>query len=160
MNTEYTDKLDELYRLGGTSGGARPKIMTSIGNEEWIIKFPAHVDGKDAGKMEYDYSCCARKCEITMSETQLFPSGICKGYFGTRRFDRVPDQNGIKRVHMLTAAALLELDFEQPSLDYHSLMKLTKILTKDHYADVESMFRRMCFNVFAHNRDDHSKNFT
>ena len=160
LNTEYTDKLDELYRLGGTSGGARPKIMTSIGNEEWIIKFPAHVDGKDAGKMEYDYSCCARKCEITMSETKLFPSGICKGYFGTRRFDRVPDQNGIKRVHMLTAAALLELDFEQPSLDYHSLMKLTKILTKDHYADVESMFRRMCFNVFAHNRDDYSKNFT
>ena len=79
LNTEYTDKLDELYRLGGTSGGARPKIMTSIGNEEWIIKFPAHVDGKDAGKMEYDYSCCARKCEITMSETKLFPSGICKG---------------------------------------------------------------------------------
>ena len=39
LNTEYTDKLDELYRLGGTSGGARPKIMTSIGNEEWIIKF-------------------------------------------------------------------------------------------------------------------------
>ena len=160
LNTEYSDKLDELYRLGGTSGGTRPKIMTTINGEEWIIKFPAHVDGKDTGKMEYDYSCCARKCEITMSETKLFPSGICKGYFGTRRFDRVPDQNGIKRVHMLTAAALLELDFEQPSLDYHSLMKLTKILTKDHYADVESMFRRMCFNVFAHNRDDHSKNFT
>jgi len=28
---------------------------------------------------------------------------------------------------MLTAAALLELDFEQPSLDYHSLMKLKVI---------------------------------
>lgn len=61
---------------------------------------------------------------------------------------------------MLTAAALLELDFEQPSLDYHSLMKLTKILTRDNAEDVENMFRRMCFNVFAHNRDDHSKNFT
>ena len=61
---------------------------------------------------------------------------------------------------MLTAAALLELDFEQPSLDYHGLMKLTKILTRDHPADVENMFRRMCFNVFAHNRDDHSKNFS
>ena len=24
----------------------------------------------------------------------------------------------------------------------------------------KNMFRRMCFNVFAHNRDDHSKNFT
>lgn len=158
LNTEYSsDKLDELYRLGGTSGGARPKIMTTINQEEWIIKFPAHVDGKDAGKMEYDYSCCARQCGITMSETRLFPSDKCKGYFGIRRFDRETDG---KRIHMLTAAALLELDFEQPSLDYHSLMKLTKILTRDNNEDVENMFRRMCFNVFAHNRDDHSKNFT
>ena len=23
LNTEFSDKLDELYRLGGTSGGAR-----------------------------------------------------------------------------------------------------------------------------------------
>ena len=25
---------------------------------------------------------------------------------------------------------------------------------------MENMFRRACFNVFAHNRDDHAKNFT
>ena len=160
LNTEYSDKLDELYRLGGTSGGARPKIMTTIDGEEWIIKFPAHVDGRNAGKMEYDYSCCAKQCGITMSETRLFPSDKCEGYFGTKRFDRIIDNGAQKRIHMLTAAALLELDFEQPSLDYHSLMKLTKILTRDYLEDVNNMFRRMCFNVFAHNRDDHSKNFT
>ena len=160
LSTQYSEKLDELYRLGGTSGGARPKIMTTIDDEEWIIKFPAHVDGKNAGKMEYDYSCCAKKSGITMSETRLFPSEQCDGYFGTKRFDRRIDQTGKKRIHMLTAAALLELDFEQPSLDYHSLMKLTKILTRDNTEDIENMFRRMCFNVFAHNRDDHSKNFT
>ena len=39
LNTEYSDKLYELYRLGGTSGGARPKIMTEIERESWIIKF-------------------------------------------------------------------------------------------------------------------------
>ncbi len=160
LHTEYSDKLDELYRLGGTSGGARPKIMTTINDEDWIIKFSAHVDGENAGKMEYDYSCCARKCGITMSETKLFPSEVCEGYFGIKRFDRISDISRTKRVHMLTAAALLELDFEQPSLDYHSLMKLTKIITRDNKDDVENMFRRMCFNVFAHNRDDHSKNFT
>ena len=160
LNTEYSDKLDELYRLGGTSGGARPKIMTTIDGEEWIIKFPAHVDGKNAGKMEYDYSCCAKECGITMSETRLFTSEKCEGYFGIKRFDRISDKNGQKRIHMLTAAALLELDFEQPSLDYHSLMKLTKILTRDDEKDIEEMFCRMCFNVFAHNRDDHLKNFT
>ena len=45
-------------------------------------------------------------------------------------------------------------------MDYHGLMKLTKILTNNNEMDLENMFRRMCFNVFAHNRDDHSKNFT
>ena len=30
LNTEYSDRLDELYRLGGTSGGASPKIMTTV----------------------------------------------------------------------------------------------------------------------------------
>lgn len=52
LNTEYSEKLDELYLLGGTSGGASPKIMTEIDGKDWIIKFPAHVDGKDAGKKE------------------------------------------------------------------------------------------------------------
>ena len=160
LNTEYSDNLDELYQLGGTSGGARPKIMTSIDGGQWIIKFPAHVDGENAGKMEYDYSCCARQCGIIMSETRLFPSEKCQGYFGTKRFDRAVDTRGKKKIHMLTAAALLELDFEQPSMDYHGLMKLTKILTNNNEMDLENMFRRMCFNVFAHNRDDHSKNFT
>ena len=160
LNMEYSEKLDELYHLGGTSGGARPKIMTEIDGEPWIIKFPAHVDGKDAGKMEYDYAVCAKACKITMSEFCLFPSSCCPGYFGTKRFDRKSDKQGTKRIHMLTAAALLELDFRQPSLDYHSLMKLTKILTQNNYSDIENLFRRMCFNVYVHNRDDHSKNFS
>ena len=160
LNTEYSEKLDELYRLGGTSGGARPKIMTKIDDSYWIIKFPAHVDKKESGKMEYDYSICAKKCGIEMSETKLFESSKCKGYFGTKRFDRQQINGKTRHIHMVTAAALLEIDFEQPSLDYHSLMKLTKIITNDNKEDIENMYRRMCFNVFAHNRDDHSKNFT
>lgn len=160
LHSEYSEKLDELYRLGGTSGGARPKIMTNIEGEEWIIKFPAYMDAENIGKMEYDYSQCAKKCGIIMTDTKLFPSRECDGYFGTKRFDRVMTLEGMERKHMITAAALLELDFNQPCMDYHSLMKMTKILTRDNKQDVENMFRRMCFNVFAHNRDDHAKNFT
>ncbi|MCI8731073.1 MAG: type II toxin-antitoxin system HipA family toxin [Lachnospiraceae bacterium] len=154
LTTEYDENLDELYRLGGTSGGARPKILTEVEKEDWIIKFPAHVDTMNAGQMEYEYSLCAKQCGISMSETRLFPSRICGGYFGTKRFDR---EN--QKIHMCTAAALLELDYNQPSLDYHSLMKLTKIITGNNQEDIQDMYRRMCFNVFAHNRDDHSKNF-
>lgn len=148
--------LDELYRLGGISGGARPKIMTNIDNQEWIIKFPAHMDDANIGLMEYEYSLCAKKCGITMTETRLFPSKNCDGYFGIERFDIINNN----RLHTLTVAALLELNFEEPNLDYHTLMKLTKIITADNKSDLENMFRRMCFNVFAHNRDDHSKNFS
>ena len=61
---------------------------------------------------------------------------------------------------MLTAAAILELDWRMPSLDYNALMKLTSILSRSNSQDLEQMYRRMCFNVFAHNRDDHAKNFS
>lgn len=114
LNTEYSDKLDELFYLGGSSGGARPKILTEIDGMDWIIKFPAHVDSKDAGKMEYDYSVCAKACGILMSETKLFLSKHCKGYFGLTRFDRTDEDGKKKKRHMLTAAALLELDYTQP----------------------------------------------
>lgn len=156
LNSEHTDELDHLYRLGGTSGGARPKVMMHIKDKHWIIKFPAHVDFPESGLMEYRYSLCAKQCGIIMPETKLFHSDECSGYFGIERFDR----NGNNRIHMLTAAAILELDFREPSLDYHSLMKLTNILTKGNKEEIEQMFARMCFNVYAHNRDDHSKNFS
>ena len=65
----------------------------------------------------------------------------------------------MRRVHMVSAAALLEVPWQMPSLDYISLMQLTMYLTHD-YKELEKMYRLMCFNVFAHNRDDHSKNFS
>ena len=60
---------------------------------------------------------------------------------------------------MLSASAVLETSHRIPNLDYEILMKLTLELTKD-FSETEKLFRLMCFNVFAHNRDDHSKNFT
>lgn len=162
LTSEYDENLDELYRLGGTSGGARPKILTQIENEEWIIKFPAHTDMMESGQMEFEYAKCAKECGIYMTPVKLFPSKVCEGYFGIRRFDRTMDlKSGLTdKIHMCTVAALLETDFNQPSLDYNDLVKLVKILTRDNPMEIESMFRRMCFNVFAHNRDDHAKNFT
>lgn len=157
LKTDYSGNLDELFRLGGASGGTRPKIFTQIDREEWIIKFPSSEDKKDIGKQEYDYTLCAKECGICMEETKLFPSRECKGYFGTKRFDRGKSEND--KVHMISVSGILETSHKIPNLDYEILMKLTLELTKD-YAEIEKMFRLMCFNVFAHNRDDHSKNFT
>ena len=155
LESQNPDNLDELFQLGGSSGGARPKILTSINNENWIIKFPSSSDSKNIGEKEYQYSLCAKDCGINMTETRLFPSKVCSGYFGIKRFDR---KNG-KKVHMLSASGLLETSHRLPNLDYNTLMKLTLELTRN-YEDIEQLFRLMCFNVFAHNRDDHSKNFS
>lgn len=160
LAAEYSDDLDSLFKLGGSSGGARPKILISIEGEEWIIKFPAKEDDKNIGRQEYEYSQCAKKCGINMAETKLFPSSSCSGYFGTKRFDRVKKSDGsIERVHMVSVAGLLETSHRIPNLDYDILMKLTLNLTRN-FSEVEKLFRLMCFNVFAHNRDDHSKNFS
>lgn len=155
LESENSENLDEIFNLGGSSGGARPKILTSIDNEDWIIKFPSSSDPKNIGEKEYQYSLCAKSCGIYMTETRLFPSKICSGYFGIKRFDR---KNG-KKVHMVSVSGLLETSHRLPNLDYNTLMKLTLELTRN-YQDVEQLFRLMCFNVFAHNRDDHSKNFS
>lgn len=160
LKTDYSDDLDKLFKLGGSSGGARPKILTVIDGEDWIIKFPSLEDTNNIGELEYNYSLCAKECGIVMEETRLFPSNICHGYFGTRRFDRIKDANGkTKRIHMLSVSGILETSHRIPNLDYNILMRLTLELTKD-YAEIERLFRIMCFNVFAHNRDDHSKNFS
>ena len=160
LNTEYSENLDELFLLGGSSGGARPKILTNINGEDWIIKFPSKFDNDNIGKQEYDYSLCAKKCGIFIPETKLFPSKNCSGFFGVKRFDREKNsENKIKKIHMVSVSGLLETSHRIPNLDYDILMKLTLKLTND-FEEVKKMYRLMCFNIFAHNRDDHSKNFS
>lgn len=155
FQAEETANLDELFKMGGSSGGARPKVNYRIDGEEWIVKFASFYGKKDIGLQEYEYSLCAKECGIKMEETRLMPSQLCPGYFATRRFDR----SGEKRIHMVSVSALLETSHRIPNLDYHILMQVTLKLTKD-YSQIEQLYRLMCFNVFAHNRDDHSKNFT
>ena len=160
LNTEYSADLDNLFRLGGSSGGARPKILTKIDNEDWIIKFPSSLDDNNIGELEYLYSVCAKKCKIDIPETKLFPSKISSGYFGIKRFDRKKLSTGaIRKLHMISVSGLLETSHRIPNLDYNDLMQLTLNLTKS-FEEVEKLFRLMCFNVFSHNRDDHSKNFS
>ena len=156
LRREEVQDLDEVYVLGGSSGGARPKIMT----DEWIIKFPASREMVESGRMEKEYMDCAASCGILVPETKLMASSKCGGYFAVRRFDRERAAGGIIRRHVLTAAAILDADWRTGTTDYHTLMKMTNILSRSNREDLIQMYRRMCFNVFGHNRDDHLKTFS
>lgn len=160
LSTDYSDDLDALFAMGGSSGGARPKILTVIDGEDWIVKFPSSHDGDDIGAEEFAFAGAARACGIEMAPVRLLPSERCCGYFATRRFDRARDQHGnVRKIHMASVGALLETSHRTPNLDYDLLMRLTLRLTDD-MEEVERLFRLVSFNVLAGNRDDHAKNFT
>jgi serine/threonine-protein kinase HipA len=146
------DNLEALVQAGGSSGGARPKVLLKIDDEDWLIKFKAGMDPENIGENEFLYSQTARLAGVGMPETRLFEGK----YFGALRFDRKPDGG---KVMMLSASALLDADHRLPTLDYNDLLKATLALTRD-FGEVEKLFRLMCFNVLAHNRDDHAKNFS
>lgn len=149
------DDLDELYAAGGSSAGARPKGYLSLDGSEWLVKFPSSMDPEGIGAMEFAYSQAARDCGVNMPRTRLLPSRTCGGFFATERFDRDARGEGI---HMITASGLLEVSHRFPVLDYQHLFQATQMLTHD-YEQACQLYRLMCFNVFAHNQDDHSNNF-
>lgn len=166
-----SEVLQELLALNGSSAGARPNALIGVsqnhesiihggmgyqkGFESWLVKFPNSLDGLDAGSIEHVYALMAQKAGIQMSEVLLFPARKGPGYLATKRFDC----DGDTRFHMHTACGLLHADFRAPSLDYQDLLTLTSMLTRD-IREVEKMYRLAVFNVLAHNRDDHSKNFS
>lgn len=147
--------VDDLLVLGGSSAGARPKVLLNLDGEDWLIKFRSHMDPKDISAIEYAYHLMAIDAGLIVPEAKLFPSRKGLGFFGVKRFDR----NGNNRIHMHTIAGLLHADHRDPSLDYESIMKATLYLTKD-IRQCEIQFRNAVFNVLSHNRDDHSKNFS
>lgn len=160
--------IETLLRLNGASSGARPKIVAQVsadkkriihdpaslpdGYSHWMIKFPAMLDSSDIGPVEYAYSLMASDAGLEMPDTHLFGAKK-KRYFGIKRFDR----DGDRRIHMHSLSGLLHADHRVASLDYNAFLKATHVLTKD-VAQLEKAFRMACFNVLAHNRDDHAKN--
>ena len=155
LNDESSNiDLDSLFQLGGSSGGARPKVHIKDADGYWIVKFPSHYDPDDIGEKEYEANFLAKKCGIDVNEFKLFPSNICGGYFGAKRFDKIEG----KRTHMISLSSLLETAHYIPCLDYVNLFQVIQNICMDK-KDMLEAYTRMCFNVLYENKDDHGKNF-
>lgn len=167
------DALPDLRRVAGTSGGARPKVLLGFpaarsskkvlpadgelpeGFAHWIVKFNSRAEVKDSGPLEFAYAELARAAKAEVPEHRLIETS--KGrFFATRRIDR--GERG-ERIHLHLAAGLLHINFRTPGNEYAILFKVIDSLTQD-YGQKRELFRRVCLNVLACNRDDHLKNFT
>ena len=167
--------LGALYLHGGSPGGARPKVTVAIepGSdrcvsgfgaipdhfEHWIVKFRTRNTDPDCmGRLELAYARMAAAAGIVLPATRLIRAvvrGKKEDFFAIQRFDRV---GGHKR-HVISLGGMLEVSHRVPSMDYENLLKAVSFATRDA-RELLRAFRLMVFNVLAHNKDDHVRNFS
>jgi serine/threonine-protein kinase HipA len=161
------EALLNVFKIGSSAGGARPKMLISehktsgeiipgdlnyaFEYNHYLIKL--HLDdelGYSREVVEYCYYLTAKHIGINMMPSKL----IEQKHFATLRFDR---QNGQKK-HVLTATGLTGWDYQSPKdSSYENLFELALFLKVPH-RDMEELFKRMVFNVVFFNSDDHLKN--
>lgn len=160
--------LLNVFKIGTSAGGARPKILISehkktgeiiAGDREvskdynhYLVKL--HIDDSDGYNkeiVEFVYYLLAKEAGINMMQSKL----IENKHFATFRYDR---QNGEKQ-HVLTVTGLTGWDFKsQPeNSSYENVFKVALGLEVPH-KDLQQLFKRMVFNLVFRNVDDHLKN--
>lgn len=166
------EALREIIRVGTSAGGAQAKAIVAWnreqdvfnagqenlpdGFEHWIIKFTPQ-DMPDLGVREYAVYEKARAAGVDMSECCLYELDGLR-HFMTRRFDR----EGSRRHLVQTYCALRHLPPGKTPVSlcrYEGLFD-TIVALGMGYEDLAQMFRRMVFNVFIGEHDDHTKNFS
>ena len=172
-----TQGLHKILSIGTSAGGARAKaviawnpetgdvrsgqIQAGNGYEYWLIKFDGVSDNADKelsdpkgfGRIEYAYHLMAKACGIQMADCRLMEEGT-RAHFMTRRFDRLDDGS---KLHMQSLCAIDHQDFNTAGgTSYEQAFLVIEQLGLGMAAK-EQLFLRMCFNVFAVNRDDHTK---
>lgn len=162
------ESLLNIFKIGSSAGGARPKILIAEHKEtgviipgditheatynHYLVKLSLEELGYSREVIEYCYYLTAIHLGITMMPSRL----IDQKHFATERFDR---QNGCKK-HVLTATGLTVWDFQEPThSSYENLFELAVFLKIPH-SELEELFKRMVFNVVFCNTDDHLKNHT
>lgn len=173
-----TDEVLQALVNAGSSGGARPKAQLYLNddnpaycstkaadnNEAYLVKFTSSqlALGHEEGVCEAAYLTLADMANIDVPAWKLLDApekSGAKQWLAVKRFDVIKNNNGVEgRHHLHSASGLLDADFRAPSLDYEDLIKASSLLCKSP-ATGQVMFRRMIFNLFSLNQDDHSKNW-
>jgi serine/threonine-protein kinase HipA len=166
------DMIDELplamRRVAGTSGGVRPKLTVAWhddgriqdaalplaeGFRHVLIKFRSHTDSAALPRIEAAYLSMAAAAGLTVPAHTVRRLHSGEDALIVDRFDREGDDPR----HVQTFAALLELDPANDLADYGHLLEVARRLTGS-YAEVMRCLRLAAFNVYAGNRDDHTRN--
>lgn len=145
--------LRRLFRSSADTGGARPKARLRIEGEEWIAKFRTWGDAFDDPRIEVVCLDLAGECGIDVPMRRLVDVAG-RSVLLVKRFDR----EGEVRLGYMSAGTLMQA---APST-YQTNVTYADVAAKARRSGIEpceeDIFRRMLFNAFIHNTDDHLRN--
>jgi len=146
--------LMALFRHSADMGGARPKAALPWKGSHWIAKFRTLSDAFDDPRAEAVCLTLARACGIEVPDHEVIEV-TGRSVLMIQRFDREP---GGERLGYTSAATLMGV----PPMTYATRLTYAEIATKARQHGVvpcdAELFRRMLFNCFVRNTDDHLRN--
>jgi len=156
---EYFKWLMMLVNTGSSLGGARPKAsVPDIRKNLWIAKFPSKTDTKDIGGWEMVANELASNAGLNVAAAKIQKFSSKYYTFLTKRFDRTSEG---ERIHYASAMTMLGYTDGTDFHDGVSYLEIVDFLTNNG-ADIENdlteLWRRIVFNIFISNTDDHLRN--
>ena len=150
--------LDAALVHGSSVGGARPKALLYDNQSSWIAKFSSTTDQYPVVQSELAAMWLAGQCQIRVPAMRLVES-LGKHVLLIERFDRIREQDGMKRRFMISGLTALQLhETESRLASYLDLAGFVRRYGKDADRDNAQLFRRMLFNILIGNNDDHARN--
>ncbi len=151
--TDNEDDLRLLLAPGSSLGGARPKASVKDKDGQLAIaKFPGINDEVDIIGWEAVALTLASKAGIEVPQWRLEPVGR-KRILISRRFDR---KKNIRIPFLSAMSVLVAKDNEMHS--YLEIADAIRQMSSSPKKDLESLWRRIVFNVLISNVDDHLRN--
>jgi len=143
-----------LLKQGTSLGGAQPKCTVVIDDEEWIAKFESTKTAVKYPGIEYATMTLAKRAGIVIPEVRLESVGGRAVYL-IKRFDR---EHG-RRLPFMSTFALSNLDLDElEGGSYPAIATKMRRFVNHVQTDHHELFRRMAFNMFVRNEDDHLRN--
>jgi serine/threonine-protein kinase HipA len=156
-NPLYEKWITQLFAPGSSLGGARPKAsVRDETGELCMAKFPSKNDTRDMGGWELVAHTLARKAGIVVPDAR--PLRFQESPYTTflvRRFDRTSERG---RLAFISAMTLTQHTDGEAGASYLELVDLLQSRGADTRVDCMQLFRRVLFNIFIHNTDDHLRN--
>jgi serine/threonine-protein kinase HipA len=146
--------FQKLLDYGPSLGGARPKGTVIWNDRFYLAKFSLKSDGWNICRGEFATMKLASACGMNVPNVDI-TEVLGKSVYLIERFDRV-DSDRIPFHSALTMTDSHESDYGRHS--YRDIIDAISRFSPDPDRDRKELYRRMVFNIFCSNTDDHMRN--